>query len=56
VLLESGSGGVEIVADAARVSVVEERADHWRAEPELIGMQPQFVDECEKCGHGSNGS
>lgn len=56
-LFEPGSHGVEIVADPAHVGVVgEQGTDHRRAHPELIGMQPEFLQECDQRGHGSNAS
>jgi hypothetical protein len=56
VLFEPGADGVQIVADPARVGVVEEWTDHRGADPELIGMQPEFVEECVQRSHGSNDS
>jgi hypothetical protein len=57
VLFEPGSDGVEIVADPALVGVVvEEWTDHRCAHPELIGKEPEFVQEGDQRSHGSNAS
>jgi hypothetical protein len=57
VLFEPGADGVEIVADPALVGVIVEACtDHRCAHPELIGMEPEFVQEGDHGSHGSNAS
>ncbi|BBY64496.1 hypothetical protein MHEL_27390 [Mycolicibacterium helvum] len=53
-LFETGADGVKVVGDPALVGVVEERTDHRRADPELIGMQPEFLQDGDQRSHGSN--
>jgi hypothetical protein len=57
VVFETGSDRVDVVVYPALVGVVDEQwADHRCAHPELIGMQPQFVQEGCQYGHGSDDS